>query len=102
MADYVARTPGDPQVTVVEALKAARKLLGDGARFFETAPTIKPAIERALGRDPSYLVHEHLNAHFHPHFHADVAREMEGARLSFAASANTADDLVNLAAPAAA
>ncbi|MDB5475958.1 MAG: hypothetical protein JWP49_1469 [Phenylobacterium sp.] len=100
LLEYVARTPGDPQVVVLEALRAALQMIEDGGRFFETAPTIKPAIERALKQDPSYLVHEHLNAHFNPLFHADVAREMEGARLSFAASANVADDLPSLAAPA--
>jgi hypothetical protein len=40
-----------------------------------------------------------MNDHFHPLYHADVARELEGARLTFAASVSLSHDLISLAAP---
>jgi SAM-dependent methyltransferase len=100
IADHVAGAPGDPQVRVVAALRAAMQMLEGNAGYFLSDPTLKRRIEEALAQKPAYLVHEYLNEHSHPFFHTDVAREMEGARLSFAASANIADDLVNLAVPA--
>jgi len=101
VAEHFARTAGDPQVRVVNALKAALHMLDGKAGYFESVPSLRQRIEEALTQQPTYLVHEYLNDHSHPFFHADVARDMEGARLSFAASANVADDLVHLAAPAA-
>lgn len=98
--DHVAQAHGDPKVRVVDALRAALEMLAGGTGYFENVPSLKQRIEEALKQQPSYLVHEYLNAHSHPFFHADVAREFDDARLSFAASANIADDLVNLAAPA--
>ena len=100
VADHAARNPGDPQVRVLEALKAALALIEGGAAYFRNAPGLKTHIEQALARKPAYLVHEYLNAHAHPLFHADVAGELDAARLTFAASATIADDLPNLAAAA--
>ena len=36
----------------------------------------------------SYLAHEYLNDHWHPMYHADVAREMSAAKLFYAGSAD--------------
>lgn len=101
IADYVAQTSGDAEVRVVEALRAAQQMVGSAIGHGDSAPMLRQRIEDALKQSPSYLIHEYLNANSHPFFHADVARELDGARLSFAASANIADDLVHLAAPAA-
>jgi len=99
--DHVARTAGDPQARVMDALRAAMQLLEGGALYFERVPSLKQRITEALQQKPAYLVHEYLNADSHPFFHADVAQDLDRARLSFAASANFAEDLVHLAAPAA-
>jgi hypothetical protein len=71
------------------------------AAIFSAIPFLKARIEAALKEDPAYLVHEYLNAHNQPLYHAQAAAALAGARLDFAASANIADDLINLAAPAA-
>jgi len=101
VVDYVARAPGDPETEVVNALRSALQMLDGKAAYFESVPSLRQRIEEALGQKPSYLVHEYLNANSHPFFHADVAQELAAARLWFAASANIADDFVNLSAPAA-
>ena len=101
LVDYVARNPGDPRVRVIEGLKVALELIEGGAAYFRNAPGLKAHINTALQRKPAYLVHEYLGAHAHPLFHADVARELDHARLAFAASTSIADDLIHLAAPAA-
>jgi SAM-dependent methyltransferase len=100
VAEHVARSVGDPQVRVMEAFRAALKVLEGGGAYFASIPFLKGRIEAALKEDPAYLIHEYLNARSQPLYHAEVVQELEGARLTFAASANIADDLVNLAAPA--
>jgi SAM-dependent methyltransferase len=101
LREYVARAPGPAEVEVVKALQAAREMLNGDAQAFQSAPHLRDEIDKALQRPPAYLVHEHLNAHFHPLYHADVAHELSEAKLSFAASGNLADDILRLAAPAA-
>jgi SAM-dependent methyltransferase len=98
--DHVAQASGDVGARITGALKAAQQMQEGGARFFESAPALKARIEEALKRPPEYLAHEYLNAGAEPLFHADVARQMEQARLSFAASARSGDDVVHLTAPA--
>ena len=97
---HVARASGDVGEKIVGALKAALQMQEGGARFFQSAPALRARIEDALKRPSGYLAHEYLNEGAEPLFHADVARQMEGARLSFAGSGRSGDDLVHLTAPA--
>ena len=100
VSEFVARQPGPPQASILPAFRAASQMLEAHAFGFESIAGLKSVINDALGRDPAYLVHEYLNAHAQPFFHADMARLLEPARLTFVASASIADDLVRLAAPA--
>lgn len=93
------RTIGPPEIRAVEAFRLAKDLIARDARALGGSSQVKGLIEAALKGDPAYLIHEYMNDHFHPLYHDDVARELEGARLTFAASAHLADDLVGLAAP---
>jgi SAM-dependent methyltransferase len=101
VAEHVARGTGDIRARVLEAFRAALAFNDGKAAFFQAIPFLRARIEAALKEDPAYLVHEYLNANSQPLYHADVARELAEARLDFAASANIADDLLHLAAPAA-
>jgi SAM-dependent methyltransferase len=47
----------------------------------------------SVGRNP-YLVHEYLNASWHPQYHADVARDLAAAKLSFVGSADLLSNYV--------
>jgi SAM-dependent methyltransferase len=98
--DHAARHPGEPQAQVVAALKAAQALIDAKAAFFDFHPSLKSKIAEALNSEPAYLAHEYLNAEVHPLYHADMVRDFDAARLAYVASANLAEDLVNLAAPA--
>ena len=100
VAEHVVRSTGSAQTRVVAALQAARRMVDAKAAYFEQIPFLKDRIDEALRENPAYLAHEYLNAHSQPLFHADVAQAMDGARLSFAASASFVDDIVHLAAPA--
>ncbi len=93
------RTSGPPQTRVMDAFRAAKELVGLDGRMFGGSAQAKALIEASLKNDPAYLIHEYMNDHFHPLYHADVARELEDARLTFAASTGLAHDLISLAAP---
>lgn len=99
--EHVARASGPVETEVLNALRAAREMADGEARFFGSVAGLREEIDSALTKPPAYLVHEYLNEHFHPQFHADVARELAAAKLSFAASGNSGDDILHLAAPAA-
>ena len=101
VAEHAARGSGDPRKRIMEAFRAALAMVEGKAAAFSAIPSVKVQIEAALANDPAYLVHEYLNARSEPLYHAQAAAELSGARLDFAASASIADDLINLAAPAA-
>ena len=94
------RAAGPPRTRAVDAFRFANDLIARDARALGASPQVKALIEASLKADPAYLVHEFMNDHFHPLYHAEVARELEGARLTFAASVHLAHDLIGLAAPA--
>jgi len=93
------RAAGPPQTRAVDAFRFAKDLIARDARALGGSPQVKALIEASLTADPAYLIHEYMNDHFHPLYHADVARELEAARLTFAASTNVGHDLIGLAAP---
>ena len=51
---------------------------------------------KGAGKTLSYLAHEYLNEHWQPAYFADVARDMAGAKLSFAACAELLKNFSNL------
>jgi hypothetical protein len=99
--EHARRQTGDAQARVVAGLRAALQMTEAPQSYFGAMPFIKARIEEALAQNPAYLVHEYMHEAVDALYHADVANELDAARLSFAASANIADDLVNLAAPEA-
>jgi len=99
--DYVGQAAGDPEVEVVNALRAALELCDGKAAYFEALPFLRRRIEQDLAQPAAYLAHEYLNAQSQPFFHADVAAALAPAGLTFAASANLAEDNVRLSAPPA-
>ena len=70
----------------------ARRLEQAGADFFRASPFAKLRLNNMGGQDPSYLAHEYYNEHWTPFYHADVARDMGGAKLAYAGSASLLDN----------
>lgn len=77
-----------------EALhKAGAKVLGDAALFAKLRGETKA---QGSADQTVYLAHEYLNGNWHPLYHADVAREMGAAKLTFAASATLFENYPDL------
>jgi hypothetical protein len=95
------RQAGSPEARLAAAFKTAGRLAEPETGFFRPATGAKQTLANLQTQAPAYLFHEYMNADYHAFFHADVAREMDGARLAFAASAVPAEDVPTLAAPEA-
>lgn len=92
------REAGSPETRLAAAFKTATRLAESESGFFRPATGAKQALAHLQTQAPAYLFHEYMNADYHAFFHADVVREMEGARLAFAGSAVPGEDVPTLAA----
>jgi SAM-dependent methyltransferase len=79
--------PGRIEAALGFAARMAR--LGDG--YFDRVPSALGHLHGLDGKSDSYIAHEYLNRDWTPFYHADVARELAGAKLEFAASATLVD-----------
>ncbi|MBY6066731.1 class I SAM-dependent methyltransferase [Leisingera aquaemixtae] len=75
------------------ALEFARQLAGAGAGYFGRNPLAADRLEHMKSMPPNYLAHEYFNKDWTPFFFEDLAAELAGAKLSFAASASLLDNL---------
>lgn len=74
------------------AIDFARRLEQAGADYFPINPYASSRLARMDGEDPSYLAHEYFNANWAPAYHADVARELAAAKLTYVGSAVIMDN----------
>ncbi|CAK0759445.1 Methyltransferase [uncultured Gammaproteobacteria bacterium] len=91
-----AHLPSVPRIDKNLALAAT--LLGTKAQFFAGNPNATRLLEQIQNQSRNYVAHEYLGSDFLPMFHADVAQDLEEAKLAFAGSANLSDffDTLNL------
>lgn len=87
----VEHAPGKGQPTlkrIQSAIDFADSVRQAGALFFQANPSAAERLEDLKDSEPKYLAHEYFPAAFSPAYHADVARDMSEAKLSFACSAD--------------
>jgi len=92
-----ARLSGKPSSqAVVDGVAFLRSLETAGAPCL-AAPDVLERLEHEITRgNITYLAHEYLNANWQPRYHADVAKEVAEAKLSYAASANLLENFPEL------
>nr|WP_326528496.1 methyltransferase regulatory domain-containing protein [Rhodoferax sp.] len=78
------------------ALDFAQRLMVTNPRYARANPLVEPRLKDVQGKGMEYVAHEYLNQNWHPMLFADVARELEGAKLQFACSARLLDHIANL------
>lgn len=73
-------------------LEQARKFIGQlievKSGYFEQNPNTAGRFQALQTGNTNYLVHEYMNGHWEPLYHADVAREMSDVKLDFIGSAD--------------
>src|SRR5262249_8394426 len=87
LMDYADGGTGPLPARIARSIEFARKLDAAGADFFRASPFAKLRLNNMSTQDPSYLAHEYYNEHWTPFLHADVARDMGEAKLTYAGSA---------------
>ena len=85
-SEFARLMPGRSDLQVERALKFATELRDTGANFFADNKRLDYLIKTWEGEGGHYLAHEYLNAHWVPLYHADVARDLAPAKLSYVAS----------------
>lgn len=64
-----------------------------GSTYFKQTPMFEGHFASMKAKNVQYLAHEYLNATWQPLYHADVAREMQDAKLSYVCSANILENI---------
>lgn len=86
--------PGaDPAATINDSLTLAEALLACEPLFLNASPWISEHFEKLKKEPPQYLAHEFLNADWHVEWFMDIAKKLGAAKLSFAASARSCDNI---------
>jgi SAM-dependent methyltransferase len=85
--EHAAAAAGDRLDKVRRSIDFASRLQQAGARFFFVNPLAASRLAALRTQDPHYVAHEYHNANWTPFYHADVARDLAGAKLSYAGCA---------------
>ena len=83
MLDHTEAIAGGSLARAREGLSFAKRLCEAGGVYFTSHPTAQSILELMLKAGLPYVVHEYFNQHWHPHYFADVAREMAEHGLSY-------------------
>ena len=80
------------------ALKFAQQVVDSGAHYFRANPAVAQHLKQIAGQDRRYLAHEYFNLDWDVMAFSDVAKTLQRAKLTFAASANLIDhvEAINL------
>ncbi len=91
LREVAAVTPGRSDRQMARGVALIRELTSVGAGYFKDNPYLERLFKGADSGNYEYLVHEYLNTGWQPIYHADLARELEEAKLSHAGSADPLD-----------
>lgn len=91
LVDYADAFPKRSDLQIKEAGAFVAQLEEAKAGYLVQNPGLKVRTEALKSHNPNYLVHEYLHKHWQPLFHADVARDLDDAKLVFAGSADLHD-----------
>ncbi|MBV8636196.1 MAG: methyltransferase regulatory domain-containing protein [Burkholderiaceae bacterium] len=88
LREHAALHPARTDAQIEQARGFFGKMVEAKAGYFVRNPNVEPRLQVLKTGSPQYLVHEYLNEHWEPLYHADVARELgEEAKLEYAGSA---------------
>lgn len=83
LVEYADVCPGRSDTQLKEAAALIKQLQQANAGYLTQHPSLKARIDNLSVGNPHYLVHEYMHKHWQPLYHADVARDLEGAKLNF-------------------
>lgn len=99
LREHAKRRPGRSDEQLQEALGFVATLKEAGAAYFSANAAVHARLEKFSSLNKNYLAHEYLNEAWVLFYFADVARELERAKLTFAGSAHLFDNFNHLSVP---
>lgn len=81
---------------IARAVEFAARMAAQGGGWFANTEGVVERIEQLRHKSPNYIAHEYLNGDWTAFYHADVARELAGAKLEFAGAAVPMEQLHDL------
>lgn len=91
------RASGSLEERIRTALKKVRDIEKAQPLFFKQNPTVDLRLKQMESEKPAYLAHEYFNAEWKPFYFEDVSADFANIGLSFAASANLQDNVLDIA-----
>ncbi|WP_439579639.1 class I SAM-dependent methyltransferase [Elioraea sp.] len=96
LAEVGAAVQGRSDERVEAAMQAARDLNAAEARHLRRSPFAQRILDPERRMPTVYLAHEYLNENWRPMFHTEVAAALGAAKLTFAGSAELAENFPDL------
>ncbi len=96
-ANQLGGRSGSLPERIEEAVGFAGRLAALNVGWFRQADEVPARLESLARKSPNYIAHEYLNSDWTAFYHADVARELAGAKLDFAAPSVPMEQIDELA-----
>lgn len=87
LVEYADLFPDRSDLQIKRATEFVTRMETAQAGYLVQNPSMALRINSLKTANPHYLVHEYMHKHWQPLFHADVARDLAAAKMSFAGSA---------------
>jgi SAM-dependent methyltransferase len=91
--EYAKLHPDRSDLQAKAALDFSRQLSDAKAGYFTGNPSVAARLDQLGESNAQYLAHEYFNGNWNPMYHADVAKEMEAARLNYIGSATLTENI---------
>ena len=99
MREFAKRQNGRSDQKLEMAMAACAALKEAGAGYFSVNASVGAKLEKLAGLNKNYLAHEYLNEAWVLFYFADIARELERAKLTFAGTATLFENFDHLTIP---
>jgi SAM-dependent methyltransferase len=87
LVEYADAFPNRSDVQIKGATEFLTQMAEAKAGYLQQNPSVGVRLASLKTSNPNYLVHEYLHKHWQPLFHADVARDLAEAKMTYAGSA---------------
>jgi SAM-dependent methyltransferase len=96
LVEYADLFPNRSDLQIKGATELVTRMETAQAGYLVQNPSVAVRTNSLKTANPHYLVHEYMHKHWQPLFHADVARDLAAAKMSFAGSADLMSAYPNL------
>lgn len=83
LVEYGDAFPNRSDIQIGHATEFVQKMVDAKAAYFSSGGVLQTRLDGLRKYNRSYLVHEYMHKHWHPMYHADVARDFADAKLDF-------------------